>query len=79
MTLLENDFPMAFDNVTGYFLDRNNLLGFPDGSSLFADPQNNGSYQVRLPSGHCPAECMPQVVIISGTDDVDYMIQSKPL
>ena len=69
---------MAFDNVSAYFSNIN-LQSFPNGTTLSLDPQNNSTYQVRLPSGYCPAECMSQVVIIAETDDVEYMIQGKPL
>lgn len=33
--------------------------------------------QYPLPSGVCPASCLQSVVVINGTDDVDYVIDGK--
>ena len=48
----------------------------PNGSSLMYDASSN-TFFFGLPSGFCPEGCTQNVVVINGTDDVDYMIDSE--
>nr|CAB38100.1 integrin beta subunit [Suberites domuncula] len=65
-------FPMS-TNLT--FFTNETLNSLPNGTSLTYDALSN-TFRLRLPTGECPETCSP-VVIINGTDDVDYMIQDE--
>ena len=57
-----------FTNVT--------LNNFPNGTTFTFDTISD-TFQFRLPSDYCTGNCSQNVVIINGTDNVDYMIQGK--
>ncbi|XP_064401287.1 integrin beta-1-like [Halichondria panicea] len=57
-----------FTNVT--------LNNFPNGTTFTFDTISD-TFQFRLPSDYCTGNCSQNVVIINGTDNVDYMIQGE--
>lgn len=51
----------------------------PNGTSLEYDASTN-TFRFRLSSDYCSTQeltCAQNIVVINGTDDVDYMIDSK--
>ncbi len=58
------------------FFSIETLSTLPNETTLKFDATTN-NYQLYLPTGYCPETCSQDVVIISGTNDVDYIIDSK--
>lgn len=61
--------------TTDFFMNET-LANLPNGTTFIFDDATD-TFQFRLPPNFCEGNCSQNVVLINGTDAVDYMIQGE--
>ena len=69
-----NQFPSI--STTQFFTSNETLPNLPNGTTFVLDDASD-TFQFHLPPNYCGGNCSQNIVLINGTDAVDYIIESK--